>query len=36
VNLDFEDEITAGSVVTHGGEIRAQDVAEALKVGGKS
>jgi len=36
VQLDFEDEITAGSVVTHGGEIRKAEIAEALKIGGRS
>jgi NAD(P) transhydrogenase subunit alpha len=29
--LDFQDEITTGSVVTHGGEIRNEKLAEALK-----
>ena len=36
LNLDFEDEINAGSIVVHAGEIRKPDLAEALKIGGKS
>lgn len=36
IHLDFEDEITAGSVVIHQGEIRKEAVAEFLKSGGKS
>lgn len=34
LNLDFEDEILAGSVITHGGEIRSEQVAKLLE-GGK-
>jgi len=36
VALDFEDEVVAGSVVTHQGEIRHERVAEALGAGGKA
>jgi NAD(P) transhydrogenase subunit alpha len=36
LNLDFEDEINAGSIVVHAGEIRKPDLAEALKIGGRS
>jgi NAD(P) transhydrogenase subunit alpha len=32
LNLDFADEIVAGSVVVHGGEVKKPDLAEALGV----
>ncbi|NNF07035.1 MAG: Re/Si-specific NAD(P)(+) transhydrogenase subunit alpha [Candidatus Eisenbacteria bacterium] len=35
INLDFEDEVVLGAVVTHGGEIRNEKVLEAYK-GGKA
>jgi NAD(P) transhydrogenase subunit alpha len=35
VTLDFEDEITKGSVVVHAGDIRHAGVAETLKSGGR-
>lgn len=36
LRLDFADEITAGSVVVHGGEVRKPEIAEALKAGGRA
>jgi len=36
ITLDLEDEINAGSIVTHAGEIRKPEIAQALKIGGKS
>jgi len=33
VHVDLEDEITAGSVVTHGGEVRHAPTREALGLG---
>jgi NAD(P) transhydrogenase subunit alpha len=36
ITLDLEDEINAGSIVTHAGEIRIPEIAQALKIGGKS
>ena len=36
ITLDLEDEINAGSIVTHAGEIRKTEIAQALKIGGKS
>jgi NAD(P) transhydrogenase subunit alpha len=36
LKLDFEDEITAGSIVVHGGEVRRPELAEALTAGGRS
>ncbi len=36
LNLDMEDEINAGCVVTHGGEVRVPEVAELVKGGAKS
>jgi NAD(P) transhydrogenase subunit alpha len=36
LKIDFEDEILAGSVVVHGGEVRMAGVAEAAKAGGKA
>jgi NAD(P) transhydrogenase subunit alpha len=34
IHIDLEDEITAGSVVTHGGEVRHEPTREALGAGG--
>ncbi|MCL4234337.1 MAG: NAD(P)(+) transhydrogenase (Re/Si-specific) subunit alpha, partial [Deltaproteobacteria bacterium] len=36
LNLSFEDEINAGAIVTHAGEIRLPAVAEAAQAGGKA
>jgi NAD(P) transhydrogenase subunit alpha len=36
LKLDFEDEITAGSIVVHGGEVRRPELAEAITTGGRS
>ena len=35
VELDFEDEVLADSVVTHGGEVRHAPTADALAAGGE-
>jgi NAD(P) transhydrogenase subunit alpha len=36
LKIDLEDEILAGSVVVHGGEVRMKGVAEAASAGGKA